>query len=164
MTDAARVVVVDDDRAIRWVLERALAQPDLEVETFERADRALERLLEAPPEVLVTDIRMPGLDGLDLMARVREAHPELPVIVMTAHSDLDSAVASYQGGAFSTCPSPSTSTRRSPWCAGPWPTPASASARSACPRGWMPRSSARRRRCRRCSGPSAGSPTRTSRC
>ncbi|MBB3184129.1 two-component system nitrogen regulation response regulator GlnG [Halomonas fontilapidosi] len=106
MTDVARVVVVDDDRAIRWVLERALAQPDLEVETVDRADRALERLLEAPPDVLVTDIRMPGIDGLDLMAKVREVHPELPVIVMTAHSDLDSAVASYQGGAFEYLPKP----------------------------------------------------------
>ncbi|WP_280549726.1 nitrogen regulation protein NR(I) [Halomonas sp. 11-S5] len=106
MTDVARVVVIDDDRAIRWVLERALAQPDLEVETVDRADRALERLLEAPPDVLVTDIRMPGIDGLDLMAKVREVHPELPVIVMTAHSDLDSAVASYQGGAFEYLPKP----------------------------------------------------------
>ncbi|XKE45278.1 nitrogen regulation protein NR(I) [Halomonas organivorans] len=106
MTEAARVMVVDDDRAIRWVLERALAQPDLAVECVERADRVLERILEEPPDVLVTDIRMPGIDGLDLMARVREAHPELPVIVMTAHSDLDSAVASYQGGAFEYLPKP----------------------------------------------------------
>ncbi|MBB3140525.1 nitrogen regulation protein NR(I) [Halomonas organivorans] len=106
MTEAARVMVVDDDRAIRWVLERALAQPDLAVECVDRADRVLERLLESPPDVLVTDIRMPGIDGLDLMARVREAHPELPVIVMTAHSDLDSAVASYQGGAFEYLPKP----------------------------------------------------------
>jgi len=106
MTETARVVVVDDDRAIRWVLERALAQPDLEVMSFERADRALESLLRQPPEVLLTDIRMPGLDGLDLMARIREAHPDLPVIVMTAHSDLDSAVASYQGGAFEYLPKP----------------------------------------------------------
>ncbi|MDZ7851787.1 MAG: nitrogen regulation protein NR(I) [Halomonas sp.] len=106
MTDVARVVVVDDDRAIRWVLERALAQPDLEVETLARADGALERLLEAPPDVLVTDIRMPGIDGLNLMAKLREVHPELPVIVMTAHSDLDSAVASYQGGAFEYLPKP----------------------------------------------------------
>lgn len=73
--DVARVVIVDDDRAIRWVLERALAQPDLDVECIERADVALTRLLESPPDVLVTDIRMPGIDGLDLMARVREAHP-----------------------------------------------------------------------------------------
>lgn len=104
--DVARVVVVDDDRAIRWVLERALAQPDLEVECLASADQALTRLLEDPPEVLVTDIRMPGIDGLDLMARLREAHPDLPVIVMTAHSDLDSAVASYQGGAFEYLPKP----------------------------------------------------------
>jgi len=104
--DVARVVIVDDDRAIRWVLERALAQPDLDVECIERADVALTRLLENPPDVLVTDIRMPGIDGLDLMSRVRETHPDLPVIVMTAHSDLDSAVASYQGGAFEYLPKP----------------------------------------------------------
>ncbi|MCE9662892.1 nitrogen regulation protein NR(I) [Halomonas sp. M5N1S17] len=106
MTDVARVAVVDDDRAIRWVLERALAQPDLEVECIERADLALSRLLDDPPDVLVTDIRMPGIDGLDLMSRVRDVHPDLPVIVMTAHSDLDSAVASYQGGAFEYLPKP----------------------------------------------------------
>ncbi|WP_277811387.1 nitrogen regulation protein NR(I) [Chromohalobacter canadensis] len=106
MTDVARIMIVDDDRAIRWVLERALAQPDLDVESFERADSALERILRQPPDVLLTDIRMPGLDGLDLMARIRESHPDLPVIVMTAHSDLDSAVASYQGGAFEYLPKP----------------------------------------------------------
>ncbi len=106
MTDVARVAVVDDDRAIRWVLERALAQPDLDVECIERADLALSRLLDDPPDVLVTDIRMPGIDGLDLMSRIRDVHPDLPVIVMTAHSDLDSAVASYQGGAFEYLPKP----------------------------------------------------------
>ncbi|MEE3214794.1 MAG: nitrogen regulation protein NR(I), partial [Pseudomonadota bacterium] len=106
MTDAARIMIVDDDRAIRWVLERALAQPDLQVEAVERADTILDRLLSSPPDVLVTDIRMPGIDGLDLMAKVREVHPDLPVIVMTAHSDLDSAVASYQGGAFEYLPKP----------------------------------------------------------
>lgn len=73
--DVARVVIVDDDRAIRWVLERALAQPDLEVECIERADTALTRLLESPPDVLVTDIRMPGIDGLDLMARCARPTP-----------------------------------------------------------------------------------------
>ncbi|SHF40631.1 two-component system, NtrC family, nitrogen regulation response regulator GlnG [Modicisalibacter ilicicola DSM 19980] len=106
MTETARVVIVDDDHAIRWVLERALVQPDIEIQSFERADHALETLLNHPPDVLLTDIRMPGLDGLDLMARIREAHPDLPVIVMTAHSDLDSAVASYQGGAFEYLPKP----------------------------------------------------------
>ncbi|WP_110643942.1 nitrogen regulation protein NR(I) [Salinicola sp. CPA57] len=106
MTEIARIAIVDDDRAIRWVLERALAQPDLEVQSFERADAALESIERHPPDVLLTDIRMPGLDGLDLMAKVREMHPDLPVIVMTAHSDLDSAVASYQGGAFEYLPKP----------------------------------------------------------
>ncbi|MGQ7245021.1 nitrogen regulation protein NR(I) [Salinicola sp. V024] len=106
MTEVARIAIVDDDRAIRWVLERALAQPDLEVQSFERADAALESIERHPPDVLLTDIRMPGLDGLDLMAKVREMHPDLPVIVMTAHSDLDSAVASYQGGAFEYLPKP----------------------------------------------------------
>jgi len=106
MTEPARIVIVDDDRAIRWVLERSLAQPDLSVESFERADAALASLEVSPPDVLVTDIRMPGLDGLELMARVRERHPDMPVIVMTAHSDLDSAVASYQGGAFEYLPKP----------------------------------------------------------
>lgn len=106
MTEIARVVIVDDDRSIRWVLERALAQPDIDIQSFDRADHALETLLNDPPEVLLTDIRMPGLDGLDLLAQMRDAHPDLPVIVMTAHSDLDSAVASYQGGAFEYLPKP----------------------------------------------------------
>ncbi|MCO7232989.1 MULTISPECIES: nitrogen regulation protein NR(I) [unclassified Cobetia] len=106
MSETARVCIVDDDRAIRWVLERALAQPDLEVETFERADQAEASIMRQCPDVLITDIRMPGTDGLDLMARVREKYPDLPVIVMTAHSDLDSAVASYQGGAFEYLPKP----------------------------------------------------------
>src|SRR5690625_7689713 len=106
MNDVARVAVVDDDRSIRWVLERALAQPDLKVESFAQAEVALSCLLDDPPDVLVTDIRMPGLDGLALMAQLREAHCDLPVIVMTAHSDLESAVASYQGGAFEYLPKP----------------------------------------------------------
>ncbi|MDH2299614.1 nitrogen regulation protein NR(I) [Cobetia sp. 29-18-1] len=106
MSETARVCIVDDDRAIRWVLERALAQPDLEVETFERADQAEASIMRQCPDVLITDIRMPGTDGLDLMARVCEKYPDLPVIVMTAHSDLDSAVASYQGGAFEYLPKP----------------------------------------------------------
>ncbi|GHB09543.1 nitrogen regulation protein NR(I) [Modicisalibacter luteus] len=106
MTDTARIVIVDDDRAIRWVLERALAQPDLEVTSFDRADTALDDITRHPPDVLLTDIRMPGLDGLELLARIRESNPDMPVIVMTAHSDLDSAVASYQGGAFEYLPKP----------------------------------------------------------
>ncbi|WP_025733994.1 nitrogen regulation protein NR(I) [Carnimonas nigrificans] len=106
MSDVAHVYIVDDDRAIRWVLERTLAQPDLVVHSFERADDALEAMERQPPDVLVTDIRMPGMDGLALMEQVRQQVSSAAVIVMTAHSDLDSAVASYQGGAFEYLPKP----------------------------------------------------------
>lgn len=100
------VWVIDDDRAIRWVLERALSQAGLQVASFEDAPSALARLKHEQPAVMVSDIRMPGMDGLAFLAQVRELYPQLPVIIMTAHSDLSSAVASYQGGAFEYLPKP----------------------------------------------------------
>ncbi|SEI66709.1 two-component system, NtrC family, nitrogen regulation response regulator GlnG [Allopseudospirillum japonicum] len=100
------VWIIDDDRSIRWVLERALEQEQIRTTAFERADTALRQLSRQQPQVLITDIRMPGLDGLGLLAQVRENYPHLPVIIMTAHSDLDSAVSSYQGGAFEYLPKP----------------------------------------------------------
>lgn len=102
----APIWVVDDDRSIRWVLERALTRADLGVQTFDNASAALDALQESQPRVLLTDIRMPGLDGLSLLANVHDNHPGLPVIVMTAHSDMDSAVAAYEGGAFEYLPKP----------------------------------------------------------
>jgi len=101
-----QVWVIDDDRSIRWVLEKALEQANIQVTTFERADAALRQLVRQAPDVLITDIRMPGTDGLDLLKQVGELYPGLPVIIMTAHSDLESAVASYQGGAFEYLPKP----------------------------------------------------------
>jgi len=101
------VWVADDDPAIRWVLEKALQQDGLDCQGFASADAVLERLQAgARPTVLVTDIRMPGEDGLALLARVQQSCPDLPVIVITAHSDLDSAVSAYQGGAFEYLPKP----------------------------------------------------------
>jgi two-component system nitrogen regulation response regulator GlnG len=100
------VWIVDDDASIRWVLERALKQAGLSPITFEDADSAMAALRRGEPDVLVTDIRMPGKSGLDLLEDVRARKPKLPVIVMTAHSDLDSAVAAYQGGAFEYLPKP----------------------------------------------------------
>lgn len=100
------VWIIDDDRAIRWVLERALTQAGLQPQCFEDAGTALKRLGSQQPVAIVTDIRMPGLDGLAFLGKVREQHPDLPVIIMTAHSDLTSAVASYQGGAFEYLPKP----------------------------------------------------------
>ena len=103
---AENVWIVDDDRSIRWVLEKALQQEGMEPVAFDSADAALARLQRQHPDVLISDIRMPGTSGLELLATVRERYPRLPVIIMTAHSDLDSAVASYQGGAFEYLPKP----------------------------------------------------------
>ena len=106
MTSAANVWIVDDDRSIRWVLEKALEQDGIQSRTFESGDMALRALEREQPDALVSDIRMPGIDGLELLGTIQQAYPNLPVIIMTAHSDLDSAVASYQGGAFEYLPKP----------------------------------------------------------
>ncbi|MVW74508.1 nitrogen regulation protein NR(I) [Pseudomonas xionganensis] len=106
MSRSETVWIVDDDRSIRWVLEKALQQEGMTTQSFDSADGVLGRLTRQQPDVIISDIRMPGASGLDLLARIRELHPRLPVIIMTAHSDLDSAVASYQGGAFEYLPKP----------------------------------------------------------
>ena len=106
MSKADNVWIVDDDRSIRWVLERSMEQEGLSARVFERAEGVIKALSETAPDALITDIRMPGMDGLELLSRIREHQPNLPVIVMTAHSDLESAVASYQGGAFEYLPKP----------------------------------------------------------
>src|SRR5512137_2995703 len=100
------VWIVDDDASIRWVLERALRQGGMNATAFEEADSVLAALRREEPDVLVTDIRMPGRSGLDLLEEIRGKRPKMPVIVMTAHSDLESAVAAYQGGAFEYLPKP----------------------------------------------------------
>jgi two-component system nitrogen regulation response regulator GlnG len=101
------VWVIDDDRSIRWVFEKALAREGIPFKTFAQADEALEALEAAgAPQVLVSDIRMPGASGLELLQDVRRRYPNLPVIIMTAYSDLESAVATFQGGAFEYLPKP----------------------------------------------------------
>jgi two-component system nitrogen regulation response regulator GlnG len=106
MRSTGTVWVVDDDQSIRWVLERALVQAGIQRECFEDAEAMLQRMDREQPDVVISDIRMPGMDGLQLLERIREQHPEMPVIITTAHSDLDSAVASYQQGAFEYLPKP----------------------------------------------------------
>ncbi|HUG71895.1 MAG TPA: sigma 54-interacting transcriptional regulator, partial [Steroidobacteraceae bacterium] len=101
-----RVWLVDDDASIRWVLERALKNAGMLPRLFEAAESALATLGSEVPDVLMTDIRMSGKSGLELLRNVHERHPELPVIVMTAHSDLGSAVSAYEGGAFEYLPKP----------------------------------------------------------
>ena len=98
--------IVDDDRSIRWVLEKALAREGMAFNSFASATDALDALSEGAPEVLVSDVRMPGASGIELLQKVKEKHPEVPVIVMTAYSDLESAVAAFQGGAYEYLPKP----------------------------------------------------------
>jgi len=100
------VWVVDDDQSVRWVLEKALRQDNIQTRSFERAEHLLEAIEHREPDVLLTDVRMPGIDGIALMERLSRSHPSLPIIVMTAYTDLDSAVAAYQGGAFEYLPKP----------------------------------------------------------
>ncbi len=106
MSSPERIWIIDDDRSIRWVLERALRRAEMDVESFESAAGVLEALGRNPPDAIVTDVRMPGMNGMELLDRIHERDPELPVIIMTAHSDLDSAVSAYQGGAFEYLPKP----------------------------------------------------------
>ena len=106
MNTALRVWLVDDDASIRWVLERALRNDGMAPRAFEAAEPALAALRRESPDVLITDIRMPGASGLELLRLIRDARPTLPVIVMTAHSDLGNAVSAYEGGAFEYLPKP----------------------------------------------------------
>ncbi len=98
--------IVDDDSSIRWVMEKALEKADLKVRSFADARSLLDCLETQTPDTIISDIRMPGIDGLHLLKQIHSERPELPVIITTAHSDLDSAVAAYQGGAFEYLPKP----------------------------------------------------------
>ena len=94
------VWVVDDDRSIRWVLEKALGRSGITVRSFDNARRVLDSLDRELPAAVVSDVRMPEVDGFTLLKAIGEAHPDLPVIIMTAYADLESTVSAYQGGAF----------------------------------------------------------------
>ncbi|MCS6948699.1 MAG: nitrogen regulation protein NR(I), partial [Steroidobacteraceae bacterium] len=106
MNTALKVWLVDDDASIRWVLERALRNAGMQPRSFDAAAPALRALADERPDVLLTDIRMPGRSGLELARELRESQPDLPVIVMTAHADLDNAVSAFASGAFEYLPKP----------------------------------------------------------
>jgi len=106
MSTKDRVWIIDDDKSIRWVLEKALTQEDMVVESFSSAEGITDLLDKKRPQVIISDIRMPGTSGLELLEEIQSKAPEVPVIIMTAHTDLDSAVASYRGGAFEYLPKP----------------------------------------------------------
>ena len=106
MHNHAEVWIADDDSSIRWVLERALNKAGITNRCFEDADTLLQQIASEQPDVVISDIRMPGTGGLTLLSMLGERYPDLPVIITTAHSDLESAVASYQKGAFEYLPKP----------------------------------------------------------
>jgi len=106
MTENATVWIIDDDRSIRWVLDRALSQACMTTVSFESGEGVLARLETEVPDAIISDIRMPGIDGISLLKSIGQDYPDVPVIIMTAHSDLDSAVSSYQTGAFEYLPKP----------------------------------------------------------
>ena len=106
MNRQGRVWVVDDDRSIRWVLCRALQNAGFQAIEFEDAERASAALAGDEPDAIVSDVRMPGRSGFDLLAELRERAPKVPVIITTAYPDLDSAVSAFQGGAFEHLPKP----------------------------------------------------------
>ncbi len=100
------VWIVDDDKSIRWVLEKALQKASISTKSFPDSQNLFEALNHQLPDALITDIRMPGLDGFQVLKKIQHNYPDLPVIVMTAHSDLDSAVSAFHGGAFEYLPKP----------------------------------------------------------
>ena len=106
MTKQHHVWVTDDDKSIRWVIEKALNRNDIITRCFANARELLNALKDDTPDALLSDIRMPGMDGLQLLDKLQHSHPDLPVIIMTAHSDLESAVSAFHGGAFEYLPKP----------------------------------------------------------
>jgi len=106
MKSTSEIWIAEDDRSLRWVMEKAISREGIEVRSFENGDDLLVALQSSLPEIIISDIRMPGIDGLELLKKIHSTRPDIPVIITTAHSDLDSAVAAYQGGAFEYLPKP----------------------------------------------------------
>ena len=102
----SEIWIAEDDRSLRWVMEKAISRDGINVRSFENGEEMLSALNHDQPEIIISDIRMPGIDGLELLKRIHADQPDIPIIITTAHSDLDSAVAAYQGGAFEYLPKP----------------------------------------------------------
>ena len=101
-----KIWIAEDDASLRWVMDKALSRASLTVRSFESGDDLLAALKNSKPDIIISDIRMPGINGLELLEQIHQNNPLIPVIITTAHSDLDSAVAAYQGGAFEYLPKP----------------------------------------------------------
>ncbi|MBM2830875.1 MAG: glnG [Gammaproteobacteria bacterium] len=100
MTEKKKVWIVDDDKSIRWVLEKALSREDVNITSFADPNEVLEKIKHDKPDVVISDIRMPGMDGIVLLEQIKKHSPDIPVIIMTAYSDLDRAVSAFREGAF----------------------------------------------------------------
>ena len=104
ISETAHIWVIDDDQSIRWILERALSNAGFKVTAFETASKALTQFKRSPqseqPALILTDFRMPGINGFELLKQIKNINPGLPVIIMTAYSDLDTTVQAYQDGSF----------------------------------------------------------------
>ena len=152
MQKSNKVWIIDDDRSIRWVLEKALQGANIETRVFDSGDSAMNQLNRDTPDAIISDIRMPGTDGLTLLGNLHNTHPQIPIIIMTAHSDLDSAVAAYQGGAFEYLPKPFDVDDAVAVLSAPSPMRRSKKPNTAPKPRWkpIPKSSAKRRRCRKC--------------
>ena len=100
MSEKQKVWIVDDDKSIRWVLEKALQKTDVDIQSFSNPDEVLKKIRNEQPDVIISDIRMPGMDGISLLDEIKQQFPDIPVIIMTAYSDLERAVSAFQGGAF----------------------------------------------------------------
>lgn len=100
MSEQQKVWIVDDDKSIRWVLEKAIQKTDVEIQSFSNPADLLKKLQHEEPDVIISDVRMPGMDGITLLEKIKQQSPDIPVIIMTAYSDLERAVSAFQGGAF----------------------------------------------------------------
>ena len=106
MDGSSKIWIAEDDRSLRWVMEKALTRAGIGVRSFEKGEDVLSALVSDQPHAIVSDIKMPGIDGLAMLRRIKSSYADLPIIITTAHSDLDSAVSAYRGGAFEYLPKP----------------------------------------------------------
>ena len=101
-----RLLIIDDDDSIRWVLEKTAVKENILTRSIGSASQVEDAIRDFKPDAIISDIRMPDSDGLEMLSDLQESHPDLPVIIMTAHSDLETAVAAFKGGAFEYLPKP----------------------------------------------------------
>ena len=104
--DSKKVFVIDDDKSIRWILEKAFSKAGYHVNCYENTENIIENIVIHEPDIIVSDIKMPGESGLVMLENIKREFPKIPIIIMTAFSDLESTVSSLQKGAYDYIPKP----------------------------------------------------------